>query len=178
VPIAAAYAADAVLEIGFLPKYAIVAAPAVTLAAMEGLARLPSRWSRLATASLVAGCAAMTSWLRTESRFEDFRGASRELLEAWREGDRVVVLTATPEPFASGVVRHYLRERPDVLASLLPEDGLPDLLAESAPGERLHVVFRESSGATEKLQAIERVLVPVARGPRRIAVEHSLWRAP
>jgi uncharacterized membrane protein len=179
VPIAAAYLADAVLEIGFLPKYAIVAAPAVTLAAAEGLTAIrPAALGRLLVAIAVAGSLSATLWLRSANRFEDFRGASREVAASWRPGDRIVVVTGTPEPFASGAVRHYLREQPELLSSLVAEEALDQLLAGGLPREgRLHVVHRASSGAVESMRAIEAALDLGSRGRRRVSVEHSLWRA-
>jgi hypothetical protein len=180
VPIVLAFAADAVFGIGFLAKYAIVAAPGVTLAAAEGLLALPTRALRFAAlGSAVLGCLAWTLQLRSANRFEDFRSACAEVRESWRSGDRIVVIAGWPEPFASGTVRHYLRDREDLLEALAPESELDAVLDELRASQRcLHVVHRGFTDDEPSLGAIPTDLMPIERRPRRIHVASSLWIAP
>lgn len=178
VPIVLAILADATLGIGLLAKYAIVAAPAVTLAAAWGLAALP-RAGRALSGALVVGCLAWTLHLRTENRSEDFRSACAEVREAWKPGDEIVVVTGTPEPFASGAVRHYLRDRPDLLDALVPETELARVVAElrASPG-RLHVIHRGFVDDDPPIDLIEDALVAIVRRPRRACIASSLWASP
>lgn len=177
-PILLAFALDAAFDAGFLAKYAIAAAPAVTLAAAEGLTALSPAWLRRALAlAVVLALAAQSLRLRQVNMREDFRSASADLLASWMPGDRVVVVTSTPEPFASAAVRHYVRTRPDVAASILAETELPALLTGGLPaGARLHVIERSSTGTWEPMQSLERTLELLQRDPPRLRVQHSLWR--
>jgi mannosyltransferase len=177
-PILLSFAADAAFHIGFLPKYAIVAAPAVTLAAAVGLVALrPAPLGRALVAAVAVACVTLTLWLRTENAYEDYRGACAEVRASWRPGDRILVISGAPEPFCCATVRHYLRDDPELLAALVPPDELTTAITElRANGGRLHVVHRGDEGEPPYGE-IESSLARLERRPRRIHIESSLWSA-
>ena len=75
------------------------------------------------------------------------------------------------------VLRHYLRDREDILASLSSWSWIEARLEESLPaGARLHVVYRDSGYAWSARHQLSQRLVLVEAGPMRERIERSLWR--
>jgi hypothetical protein len=150
------------------------------LAAAAGLVALrPAPLGRALAAATVVACAALTLWLRAENRNEDFRGASERIRAEFRAGDRIHVVTGAPEPFSSETLRHYLRDRADLLAALVPPQEMGSALAAVELGEgRLHVVHRSLTGDDPPLGRLATVLAPLDRSPRANSIEWSLWGPP
>ncbi len=149
-PLAATLLESLVVPATVQPKYLMAVAPCTALLAAVGLAEGIRRpiGATLAAFACV-GCLGVTWVQRTRNLREDFRGACAELEERWKPGDTVVVVTGTPEGFSEGAVRHYLRDRADILSSVRTPDA-----AVASNGARLHVVHRESGYARAPMDAL------------------------
>jgi uncharacterized membrane protein len=151
-PLAATLCESLVVPATVQPKYLMAVAPCTALLAAVGLAEGIRRPAGTALAAFAcAGCLGVTWIQRTRNLREDFRGACAELVEHWRPGDTVVVVTGTPEGFSEGAVRHYLRDRADILASMRAPD---DVLAHGVGHSTIHVVHRESGYSSDAMDAL------------------------
>lgn len=162
---------------GFQTRYLIAATPGAALAVAAGLAFRRS-WLLGATgATLALALFVHALVLRSRNLREDYASACAELAREWREGDRVVSITGTSELFELAPLRHYLRDRGDILASLSSWSWIEARFEESLPaGARLHVVYRDSGYAWAARHQLSQRLVLVEAGPMRERIERSLWR--
>ncbi len=172
VPVALALALCLLGPSSFLPRYVFVASPGAALATAFGLARLrPRVVGVLAIVVAVAGVATVTIVQKGGNLREDFRGASAALRASWQPGDRVTIVTGTARAFGEGAVRYYVRDRADILASLVaPSD------AERPERGRLHVIYRRAPYATPDFSALSRriPLSVATAGGHRIEYRSSL----
>ncbi len=165
------------LHSGFQPKYVFVASPATVLMIAMGAATIP--WARTRTALVtfaVAGALLLSVWHKTGNLREDYRSACAEVEAAWKPGDLVVGISGTVEPFSSAMLRHYFRERADVLASIVSEELIADVVARTKQaGARLHVVYREADYAAPMLARVQGSLTQVDHSPNRYRIVRSQW---
>jgi hypothetical protein len=128
-------------------------------------------------AVLCTGLLLHTALLRQRNLREDYSAACAEVESAWRLGDRVVSVTGTSATFADAPLRHYLRKRPDILASLTTWRRVTEeLSAGSTMDFTLHVVYRDSDYARPELEAIASTLDRIAVGEARFRIQQSSWR--
>jgi uncharacterized membrane protein len=154
-PLVATLLESLVVPATIQPKYLMAVGPCTALLAAVGLAEGIRRpIGPVLAAFACVGCLGVTWIHRTRNLREDFRGACAELEANWKPGDIVVVVTGTPEGFSEGAVRHYLRDRADILASVrtpdevLRPDGLP------RAGSALHVIHRDSGYSQTQMDAL------------------------
>ena len=143
-PLAAAFGAGMAWEIDLLPRYLIAVAPPTIAVVAAGLATLPRRRLRGAAFTIVLGGAALLlAAHRSGNLREDYRSACAELAAAWQPGDAVLMVTGTVTGFSQAGLRHYLRDRPEILASLVEADDARVSIASLIErGSRLHVIHR------------------------------------
>ena len=172
-PLAATLIESLVVPATVQPKYLMAVAPCTALLAAAGLAEGIRRPLGTALAAFAcAGCLGVTWIQRTRNLREDFRGACAELVERWKPGDTVVVVTGTPEGFSEGAVRHYLRDRADILASLRP----PSEVRASTTGSAIHVVHRESGYARAQMDALLAAHPAIYTGDARFRIRYLALR--
>lgn len=164
---------------GMQPRYATAAIPGTIVCIAAGLLALPpAQIGRAACAALVA-CAATTTVLQlSENRREDYRAATAEIREQWREGDRLLLLVCVPQPYVSATVAHYLRDRPDILASRLDAQAYLDGVDRPPPGTRVHVLWREATLCWEPMDRLERTHAILERSPGRFRIHRMLVVVP
>ena len=136
----------------FLPRYLTAAAPLLVMVMAEGLAAL--RWRKtgaIAGAFVAIVLVALTVVHRTANRREDYRSACALVEQRWQAGDEVVAVSGTPELFSQAALRHYLRARQDIVASLRPIASWPE--QGNAP-RAVHVVYRVNDYARPDLQRV------------------------
>lgn len=162
---------------GFQTRYLIAATPGAALAVACGL-ETRRAWTLPVGAGLFTiGLGAHSLELRVRNLREDYRSACAELAREWRPGDRVVSITGTDALFELAPLRHYLRERPEILAACSTweriETHLDEVLSREA---RLHVVYRESGYSWAERDRLARRLELVEAGAVRERIERSTWR--
>lgn len=162
---------------GFQTRYLIAATPGAALAVACGL-ETRRAWTLPVGAGLLAlGLGAHSLVLRVRNLREDYRSACAELAREWRPGDRVVSITGTDELFELAPLRHYLRERPEILAACSTWERIETQLDEVLSREaRLHVVYRESGYSWAERDRLACRLELVEAGPVRERIERSTWR--
>lgn len=165
-----------VMPPNFMPRYLTSVAPAVACAVIAGLVAAPhAAWRLAAVGVLVAGGCGITILQKMSNRREDYRSACDEIVARWRPGDRIVVITGTPDPFAEAPVRHYLRERPDMLqATAHLSDVLSAIPKRLPPGTRVHVVHREKLYSETQFAAIQHKSETLELTPLRFGVRRAL----
>jgi len=157
----------------FAPRYLIVAEPAAVLLVACGLAALTNAWPRRVAGSIaLAGCLALSFVHKAGNHKEDFRTAYAEVVANWRPGDRVCSITGTVEGFSDAPLRHYLREHPQLLRSLVPERLFIDERVRLAAGTRVHVVYRDAPYARDHLRGLEQRAQVEYAGPNRLRVQY------
>lgn len=164
---------------GFQPRYLTTAIPgAIALVALGFAAPRPRVLGRFALAATIA-CAAATTLLQlSENRREDYRTAAAEILERWRDGDRLLLLVCVPATHVGAAVEHYLRDRPDVLAARLDADAYLSGADRPPSGTRVHVLWRESSLCWEPMHEIETTHAVIERSPGRFRIHRSITTVP
>ena len=156
-----------------MPKYLMAVAPCTALLAAVGLAEAIRRPIGTSLAAFAcAGCLGVAWIHRTRNLREDFRGACAELEERWKPGDAVVVVTGTPEGFSEGAVRHYLRGRADILASLRSPDDVLSRIDSVRAGSSLHVIYRESGYAWASMDALLAAHPALVTGETRYRIQY------
>jgi len=113
----------------FQTRYLIAATPGAALAVASGLIAQRAWTLPLGGALLALGLGAHSRELRTRNLREDCARACDELAREWRPGDRVVSITGTEERFKLAPLEHYLRERPEILASVSSWERIETRLA-------------------------------------------------
>ena len=176
-PVAATLALALTVGGGFQPRYLLLATPGLSWAISLGL-RTHRAWIGGALgAVLCMGLLLHTVLLRQRNLREDYSSACAEVESAWRPGDRVVSVTGTSATFADAPLRHYLRTRPEILASLTTWRRVTEeLSAGSKMDFTLHVVYRDSDYARPELEAIASTLDRITVGEARFRIQHSSWR--
>lgn len=174
-PVATAVLGALLWHDNFQARYMMVSAPCSALMIGEGLASLSrTAWRRALAGAAVAGCLGLTLIHRAENRRDDFRGASREVEQAWKPGDVVVVVTGLPPGYAEAVVVHYLRKDTRLLHSLRsPEDILERTGAAIPAGTAVHVIFRDSVQSRPAMHAILEAYPAAYLGETRMRVQYS-----
>ncbi len=173
VPVAAAYAITRLITPFFGPRYLIAVEPVACLSVGLGLGSIPWRWTRCSAGFvLLAGCAAMTVLHKLENRKEDFRDACAHVAASWRPGDAVVSVTGTEPGFSESPLLYYLRERPEIAASLVDERELLLRRGSLPRGLRIHVVFRDAPYSRSALQGLMEVTTVDYQGPDRNRVRY------
>jgi len=162
---------------GFQTRYLIAATPGAALAVASGLITQRVWTLPLGGALLALGLGAHSLELRTRNLREDYASACAELAREWRPGDRVVSITGTEELFELAPLEHYLRERPEILASVSSWERIETRLAEVLPsGARLHVVYRESGYAWAERDRLATRLEWIESSGTRERIERSVWQ--
>jgi mannosyltransferase len=157
----------------FAPRYLMVAEPGAVLLVAWGACSVPGRIARVGLATaILAGCAGLALVHKTSNHKEDFRSACAEVIAHWRPGDRVCSITGTIEGLSEAPLLHYLRNRPDVLQSLVHERPLASGRAQLLPGTRVHVVYREAPYAVGYLEGVEARSRVEHAGPNRFRVQY------
>jgi mannosyltransferase len=158
VPIALAYGASALVGPAFAPRYLMAIEPYAVLAVGLGLGALRPRWLGAgALGSIVLGCATIALLHKLENRKEDFRRACALAAQTWKPGDVVVCVTGTEPGFSDAPLVYYLRERPEMLASVVGERELLERRTRLPPGSIVHVVFRDAWYAHSSLGGLMEV---------------------
>lgn len=176
-PVGAALIVVRVVDTGFQPKYLMNAAAGTALMVGAGLAALPGKWlRRSACAYALLGCLSITLLHKRGNLREDYRGACAETVASWQPKDRLAVVTSTPQDFSHVIVRHYLRERPDILKGLIDDTDFEAKLEQGLQeGERLHVIYRDAYYSEPSMTRMAQRWKLVQRDSRRYRLEHSLW---
>lgn len=166
-PLVATLCESLVVPATVQPKYLMAVAPCTALLVAVGLAEGIRRPAGGALATFAClGCLGVTWIHRTGNLREDFRSACAELAANWKPGDAVVVVTGTPEGFSEGAVRHYLRDRPEILASVRDPSAAPDA------GRILHVIHRESGYSRAQMDALLAAHTTVRTGETRFRIRY------
>jgi len=162
---------------GFQTRYLIAATPGAALAAACGLSSRRA-WTTPVVGGLLAfALFAHSMLLRQRNLREDYATACAEVACEWRPGDVVISITGLEELFELAPLRHYLRERPDILATVQTWKQLETRLEYTvSPSARIHLVHRESGYAWAERDRLASRLVLVEASPRRERIERSLWR--
>lgn len=179
VPIAAAGLLAQFAGGGFQPRYLTPAIPAVVAVIAAGLVTLrPAALGRAACALTIACAAVVTVLQLSANRREDYRTATAEIRERWRDGDRLLLLVCVPETHVTSAVDHYLRDRPDILASRLDADDYLAGVDRPPPGTRVHVLWREATLCWEPMNRLESTHAIVERSPERFRIHRLLVAVP
>ncbi len=156
-PTAGAFALTFVTVPLFLPKYMIAGAPGAVLAIATGLTSLrPTAVRRAALAVACLGGLAVTLLHRLENQRDDYRGACNEVVRTWRPGEPVVTTGAFPA-FTAATVRHYLRDRADILTEVGGVATI-DELRRAAQLARTHVIHRHANPPDAQIAVMQRAL--------------------
>ena len=144
-----------------------------------GAAAIPwTRARRMLVAVVVVGALLLSLLHKTGNLREDYRSACAEIEAIWRQGDAIASISGTAEPFSSASLRHYFRVRPQMLASIVSEQDIADVVQRTRVGtSRLHVVYREADYAAAPMAQVQRSLTQVERSPNRFRITRSLWKA-
>lgn len=146
VPVLAAFGLAQLLGGGFQPRYLTPAIPGAIACITLGLFSIrPVNLGRCAAGTLIVCAGSMSVLQLSENRREDYRSATREICERWRDGDRLLLLVCVPDVYVSATVEHYLRDRPDILAARIDTEDY--LAGRNRPpaGTRIHVIWREAT---------------------------------
>ena len=74
------------------------------------------------------------------------------------------------------MLRHYFRARDDLLASIVSEAQIDDVVARTKKaGARLHVVYREADYAASTLARVQGSLTQIDHSPNRFRIVRSQW---
>jgi len=178
-PLLGVLAAVVLLDSGFQPKYVFVASPATAVMIALGAAAIPRpRVRTLLGAFVVAGALLLSLWHKRGNLREDYRSACAEVEAIWRPGDAVVAISGTAEPFSSAPLRHYFRDREDVLGSVVSESDIAEVVSRiQIEKRRLHVIYREADYAVGPLNSVRDSLTKVEEGPNRFRIVRSLWQS-
>lgn len=174
IPVGVALVATLVSPPNFTPKYLMVASPGTVLLIASGLCLSRRRFVTTLLATVAVGGALALSLLHRQGNLrEDYRSACLELASSWQPGDTVVSITGTPEPYNQSTPRHYLRERPDILASLQPLAVLHERLDRAEPDlGRVHVIYRDAGYSRDDLTHLSQRLALLERSPDRFRVSY------
>jgi hypothetical protein len=144
----------------------------------SGLAAVPVTVVRTALAAIaIAGCVAVDLLHKQGNLREDFRTACVELVEKWRPGDVVFAVTGTYEGFSQAPVRHYLRDHPEIVATIRDAEAESERLADAVPpGVRVHVIYRDAPYARPQLERFHRQLTWLAATDDLFRVQYLLFR--
>ncbi|MFN0207472.1 MAG: glycosyltransferase family 39 protein [Planctomycetota bacterium] len=176
-PFAGAVALLFLMPPNFLPRYLTPAAPMVACASVAGICCIP--WTlarRTLLILLIAGCGAMSFMQKITNRREDYRTVCAEVASAWKPGDRILVISGTPDPFAESTVRHYLRFRPEIAASIEHASVIiPKLHLSYQLGTRIHVVHREKGYSHDSYKAFFTIGKAIEETELRFGVRRALF---
>jgi mannosyltransferase len=172
----AVLAATLLIAPNYRPYYLIALSPIFAMVVAFGTGQLMPHqmltW--LFAALLLCGTVA----LRQENAKEDYRGAVAELASQWQPGDSIVAVTGTPEGPSQAGLHHYLRDRPELLASIR---DLPALLDQLESGERLsgrlQVLYRDRPYAEPQLRRLRSLAREVRAGSPRLRLQHFTFVA-
>jgi hypothetical protein len=179
-PVLASLVLVLVAHSNFAPKYLMTAAPASILMMGAGISLLRPNWlRRTSVAIVVIGCTALCILHKTENLREDYRSACRELAATWKHGEHVVAVSGTPEHYSQAPLRHYLRHRPEVIASIMSVEGYL-ARTRTAPSEEkhrdiLHVIYRARWYAAADLERIRLTHRLLQEGDLRIGIQHLVF---
>lgn len=184
VPIVAAVCLALVAGGGFQPRYLTATIPGAIATIACGLlpaspaARWTLRLGRAACAAAIACAATITALQLAENRREDYRTATAEIRESWRAGDRLLLLVCVPEAQVTATVEHYLRDRPDILASRLDAGAYLAGVDRPPPGTRVHVLWREATICWEPMHRLETTHAILERSAARFRIHRLLTLVP
>jgi len=179
VPVLAALILATVAGGAFHPRYLTPAIPGSIAAMSAGFALLqPAVLSRVVTAIVVA-CALATSMLQlSENRREDYRAACAEIRERWQDGDRLLVLVCVPDVQRFATIKHYLRDRPDILGSAMDPELYLSGRERPPPGTRVHVLWREATICFEPYAKLRDTHTVLENEPARFRIHRLLTAVP
>jgi hypothetical protein len=179
-PIAALVVLTIALPPNFQTRYLTAASPFAALAAARGLGLLRPAGVGVALASIAAaGTLGIAILQKCGNCREDYRSACAEITERWQPGEPILVLTGTSDPFAEGTIRHYFRERPAMLASILHARQVAATGGSSLPrGARVHVVLRKRSYSRAQEETVAHACALVEEGPLRHDIQRRLYYRP
>ncbi|MCY2960173.1 MAG: glycosyltransferase family 39 protein [Planctomycetota bacterium] len=179
IPISAAGLLACCARGGFQPRYLTPAIPGAIACIAAGLvAWTPALPGRAACAVLLLCATTMTGLQLSENRREDYRTATAEIRERWRPGDRLLLLVCVPESQIPSTVDHYLRDRPDILASQLDPRAYMDGVDRPPSGTRIHVLWREATICLEPMHRLETSHAILERSAARFRIHRLLTAVP
>jgi len=179
VPLAGAYLLTAFAGGGLQPRYLTPGIPGTIACIAAGLlfAR-PAVLGRAACVLLMACASTLTVLQLSENRREDYRTATTEIGERWRDGDRLLLLVCVPDPYVAATVDHYLRDRPDIRASRLDAEKYLSGVDRPPSGTRVHVLWREATLCWEPMDRLARSHAILERSPARFRIHRLLTLVP
>lgn len=165
--------------LNFAPKYLTPIAPLCLSATAAGILSLRPRVIRVpVVAALFVTAHTLLVHHRTTSIREDYRAACAELAAAFAPGDAVVAVSGTPEGFSQAPLRHYLRDREDILAAIVRFDVVVDDPSRVVAGaKQLHVVHRTAPYADPLLDQLRSRLEREREGEMRNRIVYLGFRA-
>jgi 4-amino-4-deoxy-L-arabinose transferase-like glycosyltransferase len=179
VPIAASLALTVIVDGGSQPRYWIPAAPGMIACIAAGLVSVRPSWLGRAACAALLGCALILCALQlSENRREDYRDACREIVDRWRSGDHLLVVCCVPKPYVLATVDHYLRDRPDILASVVDTDRYLSGAERLPSGSRLHVLWREATICWQPFDELRRTHTFVEEAEPRFRIHRLLAAVP
>lgn len=179
VPIAAAWILTMFAGGGFQPRYLTPAIPGVIACIAIGLLALrPRMLARTVFVTTIACAALITTLHLSENRREDYRSACTEIRERWLPGDRLMLLVCVPPTHVGATVDHYLRDRPDILASEIESEPILAGIERPPPGTRIHVLWREATICWEPRARVQDALTILEEVPARFRIHRLLTVVP
>jgi uncharacterized membrane protein len=148
VPPACALLAAIFGPLSFLARYFAAAMPGCALVVASGIGALRWRNVRVAAAVvLVALLTVIAYGINGQQNREDWRTACEHVARDYQPGDRILALTHLTDGYSQAPLRHYWRDRPELISALTTLDA-----ARSPSGARLHVIYRETRYVTAEYQ--------------------------
>lgn len=178
-PVLADLALSLINPLSLTPKYLMVASSGTVLLIAQGIAGWPMRRGALRTlrmcavASIFAGTLSYAFWLRSDNQREDYRYAAQCVINNWEPGDLILVVSGTYRAWSEAPVRHYLRDYPEMLASVVDSSLVVDA---SSPWvrdrTRVHVIYRSAAYADEAMRRARRLGRVVVEEPERLRIQY------
>lgn len=157
-PLAGALGLLLVMPPNFLPRYLTPAAPAVACGVAVGIVTFAGgRLYWIPGAILFATLAFISTFQKLDNHREDYRSGCEEILQMWKPGDSIFVITGTPDPFAQAPARHYMKSRPAVVATILPAGPALSSDLHFTPGSRIHLLYRERIYSKDQKAFFDRI---------------------
>jgi 4-amino-4-deoxy-L-arabinose transferase-like glycosyltransferase len=128
--------------LNFLARYFAASMPGASLAVASGLASLRSARLRLAATTVLLTLLATISFaIHSRNDREDWRTACEHVARDFTPGDRILPLTHLTDAYSQAPLRHYWRDKPELLSALTTLAAARDA---TGLRPRLHVIYRET----------------------------------
>ena len=175
-PIVVALSLALVGPANFTPRYLMVSAAATPMIVAIGLCEIPWRGVRaLLLALVLSGSLALALVHKHANLRQDYRSACKDVQDNWQPGDVVVPIHAADWGYAKALLAHYLRARPEIVASLRPQEEVLELV-QSRPrkAQRVHLVHLHAGYTSAMLQAFQSSRRQVRQSEDRFRVQYFL----